>query len=270
MQSNFISVGNHKIHFIKFGTGNQLLLAVHGFADRARMFAVLEPYIAEKFTVVAFDLPFHGQTEWQTDSFSKKEILEIVARLRAEAGFEGKKFSLMAFSFGARIAQALLPELVQDLEKIYLLAPDGIKTKGMAAARRTPMWLRRLLFRLLQNPNWFLKIVNFGSRLKLVPGMIQVFMNLNLTRPERLRRTFGCWFSMDDFYLGRRKIQKIYRESGLPVDVFFGEKDEMIHFQSLRKMSEALPNLNLFLLDAGHRIVGKELGEKLAEKKVSG
>ncbi len=263
MKSDFLFVNAHKTHFLKFGQGEKLLIAIHGFADRARMFAVLEKYLTEKYTVIALDLPFHGQTEWQSDTFSKAEILEIIHQILEKEGKQ--KFNFMAFSFGARIAQAMLPELAERIEKLYLLAPDGIKTKGMSAANHTPIWLRRLLFRLLKNPNWFLKLLKFGSKIHVVPAMIQTFLSLNLSRPDRFRRTFGCWLSLPDFYLGRRKIQAIYQKTGLPVEIFFGEKDEMIHFKSLQKMSDKLPNMKIHVLDTGHRIVGEELGKLLVK-----
>ncbi len=261
MQSCYLDHHAHRVHYLKFGHGPRLLIALHGFGDRARMFAVLEKALEEKYTVYALDLPFHGQTEWQNDTFSKADILEIVHKIRELAGHE--RLSLMAFSFGARLSQALLPDLAERLDKMYLLSPDGIHTKGMSAAVRTPMWARRLTMRLLKNPDWFLNLVKFGAKLRLVPGLILHFMTSNLTKAERFRRTFGCWFCLDSFYLPRHTIQEILRKTNLRVDVFLGAQDEMLHFKTLSKMTDALPNVRVFVLDQGHRVVGEELAARM-------
>src|SRR5262249_32095371 len=152
----------------------ELLIALHGFGDRARMFAVLEEALTEKYTVVAVDWPFHGQTEWPDPTFTKADLLAIIQGILDQ---EGKtRFRLMGFSFGARLTLSMLPELAGRLNKLYLLSPDGVETKGMSMAVHTPMWVRRLLFRMLQNPEWFLKMVRAGGKIRLVPPVIQHFL----------------------------------------------------------------------------------------------
>lgn len=261
MQSSFLSLPSGKIHCLTFGTGPELLIALHGFSDRARMFAVLEPALAENYTVVAVDWPFHGQTEWSKNTFSKEDLLDIIRMVLAKHGKE--RFSLMGFSFGARLAQALLPDLVGQLNKLYLLSPDGVKTKGMSMAAHTPMWVRRLLFRILQKPGWFIGLLNVGRKMRLAPQMIHHFLTNNLNRPERFNRTFGCWLAMDSFYLRRHTIQRILKESQLRTDVYIGLSDPMLRQATLKKLYEGLPEVRVFWLDEGHRLIGDELCEHL-------
>jgi pimeloyl-ACP methyl ester carboxylesterase len=261
MQSTFIQHPSGKIHCLQFGQGAELLIALHGFSDRARMFAVLEPALAQKYTVVAVDWPFHGQTEWAPKTFSKQDLLDIILKICAEHGKE--RFSMMGFSFGGRLAQAMLPELAGRLNKLYLLSPDGVKTKGMSTAAHTPMWVRRLLYRMLQNPNWFIAMVNVGKKLGVAPPLIHHFLTNNLNRPERFRRTFGCWMAMESFYLRRHTIQRILKESQLSTDVYIGLNDPMLRQNTLKKLYEGLPEVRVFWLDEGHRLIGEELGECL-------
>ena len=261
MQSFYLEYKDARVHCLRFGEGERLLIALHGFGDRARLFAILEQALAEKYTVVAFDLPFHGQTEWPQNTFSKTDLIGIIQQILAREGKE--RFSLMGFSFGARLVQAMLPDFLPQLDKLYLLAPDGIHTKGMSTAMHTPMWLRKLLGRILRKPQWFLHLLNFGGRLGVVPGLIVHFLSFNLTRPERFRRTFGCWYALDSFYLRRRQIKKIWRESGLPVDIYFGTKDEMIQYKTVKKMVEGVRNVRIYLMDAGHRLIGESLRDRM-------
>ena len=257
MQSSFIEVPNGRIHCLRFGQGPELLIALHGFSDRARMFAVLEPALSDKYTVVAVDWPFHGQSTWTPNTFSKVDLLDIIRRILSLHGKE--RFSLMGFSFGGRLAQAMLPDLIGQLNKLYLLSPDGVKTKGMSMAARTPMWVRQVLYRILRKPGWFIALLNFGKKIGVAPPMIHHFLTNNLNRPERFQRTFGCWLAMRSFYLRRHIIQQILGESHLQTDVYIGLSDPMLRQKTLKKLYEGLPNVRVFWLDEGHRLIGEEL-----------
>lgn len=264
MRSLYIPCRAGKMHCLRFGHGPRLLLALHGFGDRARMFVALEPALANHYTIYAVDWPYHGQTEWPYDHFKKSDLLAVVRSILEKEGME--RLSLMGFSFGARLAQAMLPDLIEQLDKLYLLSPDGIKTKGMSTAVRTPLWLRKAMFKYLQNPAWFIKIVRFGKTIRIVPPMIGYFLEANLSRPDRFRRTFGCWLSLNEFYLRRRRIRAILQESMLPVSVYFGQQDDMIRFKTVKKMHDRIPNMQLFLINEKHRVIGPALNEKLREE----
>lgn len=254
--------GGH-IHCLQFGTGERLLIALHGFADRARLFAVLEKALGERFTMVAFDLPFHGQTTWPHETFTKDDLLAIVRQIQQRLKCE--RLSLMGFSFGARLAQALLPDLLPKLDRLLLLAPDGIRTQGMWLATRTPMWVRRWLARTLQEPTLVLRLVALGRRLGVIPPLVAQFLRFNLSRPERRRRMFGCWLALNSFHLSRRTLRAIWEQSALPVDIFIGTKDDTIHGKTIHRLAHGLPHVRLFPLPSGHRIVSEALAERMMQ-----
>jgi len=264
MQSVSFEHPNGRIHALRFGQGEKLLIALHGFGDRARMFAVLEEALGKNYTVVAVDWPFHGQTEWSKETFTKEDLLGIIEKILSENGKE--RFCLMGFSFGARLSQAMLPELVGRLDKLYLFSPDGVKTRGMTTAVHTPMWVRRLLYRLLKKPGWFIALVDFGKKIGLFPPLIHHFLTNNLNRPERFQRTFGCWLALDSFYLRRRNIKAILEKTGLPTDVYIGLHDRFLHQKALKNLYEGLPNVRVFWLEEGHRLVGEGLAEEILAK----
>jgi len=262
MKSLFFETRYGLVRALKFGHGEQLLIALHGFSDRARMFAVLEKSLSERYTIIAIDLPFHGQTEWHKSDFSKEDLLEILAQVLES---EGKtRWSLLGFSFGARLAQAMLPELAPQLDHLYLLSPDGLNTKGMRVAERTPMLFRRCFFRMLRHPEWFVSLAEVGRNWGLIPTFTYTFIRSHLNRPKRIQRLFGCWFSIDSFNHPRLDVHKILQETAIPTAVFIGAKDNLVHKKSLKKLYSNLPNVHLFILkNTGHRVVGKVLAEML-------
>jgi pimeloyl-ACP methyl ester carboxylesterase len=279
MESIYIDHPKGKVHALRFGNGPRLLIALHGFGDRARMFAVLAEALSTEYTTIAIDLPFHGQTEWRDKTFTKTDLLEIVsATLVADTDAEqgsvsvsasatkvaDTRFTLMGFSFGARFAQAMLPELQTRLDKLILLSPDGINTRGMGMAVHTPMWMRRVLYRTLQKPDWFLNLLAAGRKMGVVPPLIQHFLAANLSRPDRFQRTFGCWFALNDFYLRRREIRAIWEKGAFPIDIYYGAKDEMIRLESVEKLVSGLRHVRLHKMEEdGHRVVGEGLGKRM-------
>lgn len=246
-RSIFFELESGRVHALRWGRGEHLLIALHGFSDRAQLFSLLEKPWGERFTIVALDLPFHGQTEWTAVSFSKEDMLGILAQVLKKEKKE--RFSLLGFSFGARLSLSMLPDLASQLDHLFLLSPDGIKTRGMRAAERTPVWLRQLFWRVLQNPAWLVSILGFGRKMGLVSTSTQAFLNKNLSRPERVRRMFGCWLAMDSFRIKRQEIQQIWKTMALPTRVYVGEKDPLLDYDTLKKWYGSLPNVQVYVLE---------------------
>ena len=117
MEEGFLEYGNSKVHFLKFGNGEKLLIALHGFGDHASVFLPLEPALKKDYTVYALDLPYHGQTQWQGDSFSKKNVIGLFEFILKRE--QKKRFDLMGFSFGGRIILSSLSELNDKIGKIF-------------------------------------------------------------------------------------------------------------------------------------------------------
>ncbi|MBN8684093.1 MAG: alpha/beta hydrolase [Chitinophagales bacterium] len=234
----------------RWGNGPHLLLAFHGFADTGAMYAPLEKIIGDQYTILAPDLPFHGQTQWPKADFNQEDLLEWI---NAVCTTEGKtRFSLMGYSFGARLALALAPRLEQQLEKLYLLAPEGLGTQGMGLAQRTPMWLRRAFRTLFPAA---LGLAKSG----LLPGSIARFLRANLSTRARVARTFACWYSMRHFPVFMDKSKAFLGKSRIFTCIVAGKNDPLMNQPALHRFAEGGPNIRLFLPEAGHRLDLTEL-----------
>lgn len=265
MESVFFQTENGRVHGLKFGSGGQLLIAFHGFADRAQLFRPLEHTLSRAYTTIALDLPFHGQTEWQKPIFSKADLCAIIAQVLES---EGKtRCDLMGFSFGARLLQAILPQLGTKVDQIYLLAPDGMDTRGMQAAFWTPNWVRRGLFRLLQRPAWFIFVLNIGQKLSLLSSPVHSFILRNLSNPARLKRLFGCWYSLNAFRMRKAALRRALQQNADSVVVIFGDQDPILRQNRLKAFYATLPNAQLIVLNqVGHKLIGDALKTVLAKQ----
>lgn len=261
MRSSFLDLPPSRLRLLHFGSGEHLLIALHGFGDNAELFAPLAPVLEKKYTLIAFDLPFHGQTEWRQNVFSKTDLVQIVRQIMAAERRE--RLSLMGFSFGGRLVLSLLPEFKDRLDQIFLLSPDGINTKGMYLAENTPVWLRRQMYRALQNPAWLLRIAEISHRYGLINGVLFRFIKRNASRPERLKRSFLWWASLDSFLLRRSDVRAFLAASGLPAAIYLGTQDDVINTEAFVALMQHLPNVRCTTLDTGHHIVGEILAQRL-------
>ena len=60
--SRSADVGGLQIHYLTAGKGPALVL-LHGYAETSRMWRPIMPVLAEKFTVIAPDLPGIGDSD---------------------------------------------------------------------------------------------------------------------------------------------------------------------------------------------------------------
>lgn len=258
-EDGFFEYNNSEVHFIRFGNGEKLLIALHGFGDRASLFSALETGLKNDYTVYAFDLPYHGQTQWQSASFSQKNMLDLFEIVLKKEN--KKRFELMGFSFGGRIVLSMIFELINKVDKIYLIAPDGIQTKGMFSALVTPVWFRRFLQKLVNQPDTLIKIMEKCQELGLLSSFSFQFIQTNLATPKRRERLFNTWVSLSDFGVDLKKTKAILKVRAIPVELYFGKSDKIIPPSAGEKLSNGIPNIRLHLIDEGHRLVNERLND---------
>ena len=92
------------IHDIRRGSGRNLLL-VHGLGASIRSWDPILKPLAEKRTVIAIDLPGHGQSPAEDDSGTFVGLADSVERYIADQGLAG--IDIVGSSLGARIALEL-------------------------------------------------------------------------------------------------------------------------------------------------------------------
>src|SRR5260370_2054280 len=57
IQSRDAKIDNVQLHYLTAGKGPETVILLHGFAETSRMWRPIMPTLAEKFTVIAPDLP---------------------------------------------------------------------------------------------------------------------------------------------------------------------------------------------------------------------
>jgi pimeloyl-ACP methyl ester carboxylesterase len=294
MQTGYYPLRNSRIHYRNWGTGPRLVFAFHGYGESAAAFAFLGEAIGDDFTLVAIDLPFHGQTEWNDGLFF--DPVDLLFLLRAiEAALVSTQpapsdpsspatplttgptpppalylpgWWLLGYSMGGRIALQLLQNSPQLVDKLVLLAPDGLKLNPWywLATQTCP---GNILFRAtMRRPGWFFLLLRLGNWLQLVNPSVYKF-TVQYINDDRVRQElYTRWTTMRGFRPRLAVIAAIIRERQLPVRLVYGSYDRIIRWESAEKFRKRgiTTTCRLTLLPTGHQLLRPQyLGIVLSE-----
>ncbi|BDU19725.1 alpha/beta hydrolase [Dyella sp. GSA-30] len=104
------------------------LLALHGWLDNAASFATLAPLLADRWQVIALDLPGHGHSDHLPEGALYHYVDYVRCVLGAVDALGLEHYSLLGHSMGAGIASliaAAAPASIEHLALIEGLGPIG-------------------------------------------------------------------------------------------------------------------------------------------------
>jgi len=110
-------IDNVQLHFLTAGHG-QVVILLHGFAETSRMWQPIIPLLAEKFTVIAPDLPGIGDSSIpeKIDMLSAaRQIHELVRSLKIE------KARVVGHDIGLMVAYAYAAQFPNETEKLAVM-----------------------------------------------------------------------------------------------------------------------------------------------------
>lgn len=263
-ESSFLDLDKDcRVHCLRFGRGSELMIALHGFGDSGRFFLPLAQSLGARYTVYAVDLPYHGLTAWPASGYHSKDIEAIVGVILAR---EGKQtFSWLGFSFGGRIILSTLGRFAGRLNAVFLIAPDGLGTRGMALPSIIPAPLRRIWAGGLQDPGWLLRLAGHLHRRRLIDSFTLRFLRHHLGADERRRCLLRTWMSLDHFTVRPQQVRRRLRAHEFPTVIILGRNDRLISIPAVQRLASHLSQVNVVILDGDHfNMVRKEVGELVA------
>lgn len=262
---------NSTISYYRFGSGPKAVVCFHGYGEEASAFEFLEKYAGNQFTFLAIDLPFHGKTEWKDGmTFTPNDLHQVVERIVEQGNINhptsNSKFSLVGFSLGGRIALSLYQYIPERIEKLVLLAPDGLKINFWYWLA-TQTWLGNKFFKLTMNkPGWFLGFLKLLNKLKLVNTSIFKFVNYYIGDAEVRRLLYARWTTLRKIKPDISIIKKNILENKTLVRLVYGKHDRIILSSVGEKFRNRIEeHCTISVINAGHQVLHEKHVEEILE-----
>lgn len=260
-QKNTYVYQESSFNYLTFGTGEILLLALPGYANEADLFLKIAPALVDKYTVIALDLPWHGDTQIADKSFRKEDFIQVLKGICA-CFPEKNRVELMGYSYGARLSLGIFSKL--NIQRLWLIAGDGLEARR--GYNFFPVSLRRLIGRALKNPKSFLLTLDFLRKLRLVPKYTHRFMTHHLGNEFNRKRLFETWIFTAEFVSNPKKILQDLQIAKIPVTIIYGRNDKIIQPKGGLDLSQKYSLAKVYFVNTGHKIFGQELTDAIQRR----
>jgi Predicted hydrolases or acyltransferases (alpha/beta hydrolase superfamily) len=107
-----------QLHYMIAGHGPTVIL-LHGYAETSRMWKPIVPLLAEKFTVIAPDLPGIGDSSIPADQLDMKTSASRIHALARSLGVE--KARVVGHDIGLMVAYAYATQFPAETEKLVVM-----------------------------------------------------------------------------------------------------------------------------------------------------
>jgi len=201
-------------------------------------------------------LPFHGQTDWKDGTLLPQELDVIIEEAFESVGLEREStFSLLAYSLGGRIALCLLQAIPQKIERVVLLAPDGLHVNFWYWLG-TQTWAgNKLFYATMQNPGWFFTMTGLARKAGLLNKSIIKFVHHYLDDKEIRLLLYKRWRTLRKFRADLALARKNIACFKIPTRFVFGSYDRIILDKRSNVFRADEANVKVEIIQAGHDLL---------------
>lgn len=260
---------DYSIEYFKFGRGQKIMFAFHGFNNHARDFKILEDFLGDTYTIVSFNIFFHGESNAKNflveRGIQKEDFAEIFRELKER--FPAQEYTLMGYSLGGRIVLKIMEMYPEHTEKLILLAPDGIRLNPFYLFLTHTLLGKKLLFLVIHHPSIFFITARILRKTGLVSEKKYSFARNNFDTISKREKVYLVWMILRKVISKKEELKNIIRRHKIPVYLFFGEKDKIIPPSIGWKFSNGVEkHVFINILDAGHKLINSRVMSLVAEK----
>lgn len=252
---------NMILSYKTLGSGDETILAFHGFGHSKEDFSMIEPFLSGKERIIAIDLFGHGESffpesRMKNEPISKDEWRILIEDILIRENVTN--FHLLGYSLGGRMALVTFELFKDQVKSVFLFSPDGLhKTRSFAFANESK--IGRSLFRVgIHNYQKLKPVVKFLHDFYLVPRSKARFILRQMENPKRIEMAKYVWSALSICW---PDLNKIFDEStkNTQVVVLFGKYDPLIK-PSYGDVLDNFPhhNINRYILPLGHRTISRE------------
>lgn len=268
MQQGVISYKKSKISFLSMGKGSRVVICFPGYGEDSAVCSFLGKYASEEFTFIAVDLPYHGKTEWNEGlNFCWHDLENIISAIlsyQIPSYKPSDRIILLGFSLGGRVALSLFQAIPNQIEKVVLLAPDGLKVNFWYWLSTQTWFGNRLFLFTMKHPSWFFSFLKLMNGLGLVNASIFKFVKFYIGDKNIRELLYKRWTALRKLKPDRVKIKKLIRQNKIFFHLFYGKHDRIILPVRGRKFRKGVEEYcTLSIIESGHQVLHDKHAEDI-------
>ena len=265
-----ISEKDFEIEYYIFGQGFKIVFAFPGFNNHAESLSALAESLGQDFKIIAVNLFFHGTSKAEDELVNMglsieafRNLFESFMRL-----FPAEKYWLVGYSLGGRFTLKITEQFPGKIERLILLAPDGMRFKPLYYFITHYSFGRRLFRYVVYHPGLFFSMARLLKRFGIVDRKRFEFAMGNFDQLIKREMVYKVWLSLRHIEVKINPVKAQIQEHKIITDLFFGRYDRIIPVKSgLRFQRKKSELISLHVLNAGHKLlrenVLKEVGKQL-------
>ena len=248
-----VSLLDTEIHCYVRGNGHRYLICFYGYGQNATVFDALAAHLKDTHTLLMVDLPFHGANMHQKGfEWTIAHSNALITYFKQQFNFHS--YSLLAYSFGARIALSIFDQDIQAVENLYLLAPDGIFNSRFFRFITGNRLGKGLMNVFIHFPHVVHGIIHLLSFLTILDSASKrLYLSTTHSQLKR-RRLSNFWNSVHQLGFSTSLKSYLLHHSSAQekIVLFYGNHDPIINKKQLLKSLAAFSRIQIHALPCGH------------------
>jgi pimeloyl-ACP methyl ester carboxylesterase len=245
--------------------GDEIWLTFHGYSQDAEIMHQFMKTFRPNARVLSFDLPLHGDTEIKKKKLvNVGDLAELLGGALREVG--GKSCSVLAYSLGGKLAMKMLELDPGKMDRLILIAPDGLKTNTLywfVTHTLLGRWIFQLVI-LFPHP-----VIGFSKLLSVVRIMnpkVHEFVSSQMDSKAKRQKVLDTWMMFRHIKPSLDQLSKKVWRYRLKLTLVFGNKDRVIHPKLAKNLSgDNCKTAEVIMLDTGHNLITKRQAKQLKD-----
>lgn len=227
MEKKKIQIADSQLEYVVVNrTAKNYLLCFPGFGQSAEDFQKLSRAYPN-YKIVAVNLFFHGESYLRPKHVLENLQLRQFLTPIIEEEFDNK-FSVIGYSMGGRFALATLNLFPENINQIYLLAPDGLVEGNWYKIATRTQWQRKTFKKALASYPKLLSMAMLLSNMGALNKGLLKFAQIHLKDRENRDRVYNTWTCFRNLKLSPGQFHYLLNRYGIKATLVLGQYDSVI------------------------------------------
>ena len=242
---------NSELFYYKEGRGSKTILLFHGFGHDHKAFDSWVEQFENDYTIFTFDLFFHGNSKWANQqALTKDDWKKLVQLFIKQERIEN--FEIAGFSIGAKFVLATLELFSERINKVVLIAPDGIKNNFWYSLATGTSLMRTLFRSLILRPKRLRTLIKLLKFFHLEDKNLLRLVEVQLSTEEKRQRVYNSWIYFRHLNFNLNDLTLLLNSRNILVVFILGKLDKVIPSERIENFAKSLMNYRFHLPDVGH------------------